>query len=217
MFIPLEVSKRVSKKTKAIIAPPICYGYYSRPRSGGGEAFPGTTSVSGSTLLNLIKDITGEFIRHGFKKILVLNGHYENCGFITEGIELAIERSGKDDVKVLVVNWWDLIPKDVLDKVFEPLDFPGFEVEHAAVTETSIIQAVRPELVKEDKIIDDQAARFPPYEIIPPPPDITSESGVLWKATLASRLKGEMVLNVVVDKLVKVIEEELGKYLIRRD
>lgn len=207
VFIPLGIAKKLAKRTKSIIAPPIYYGYYSMPRSGGGRMFLGTTSVSSSTLINLIREIIGEFIRHGFKKILVLNGHYENTSLLAEGVEKAIEDSSRKDVKALIINWWDLVPKHVIASVF-PEGFPGWEVEHAAVTETSLIQALRPELVQTEKIKDDAPSRSPPYEIIPPPSDIVSNSGVLWKATLASQSKGKILLEAIVERVVKIMEEE---------
>ncbi len=79
VYIPLGIAERVASNVNAIIAPPITYGYYSQMRSGGvGENFPGTTSVRSSTLIGLITDVLEAFIKHDFKKFILLIGHYEN-------------------------------------------------------------------------------------------------------------------------------------------
>jgi len=208
VFCTLGIAERVAKKVKMVIAPPIPYGYYSRPRSGGGQTFIGTTSISGSTFLGLMYDVMTEFLRHGFKKILVLNGHYENTPFIPEGVEKAIADSGRKDVKVLIMGWCDPIPKEVVDKVF-PEGFPGWDVEHAAVVETSVMMVLKPELVQTDKIRDDEAERRLPYDIVPPPPEVIPKSGVLWRATLASKAKGELVIETAVDKIVEAVKKDL--------
>src|SRR3989304_2554069 len=63
VFIPLGIAQRVAARLNTIIAPPITYGYYSQPRSGG-QTFIGTTSISDSTLLGLMNDIMAEFLGH---------------------------------------------------------------------------------------------------------------------------------------------------------
>ena len=207
-YIPLEIAKKVAEKVNAIVAPPLFYGYKSRPRSGGGSLFPGTTSLSGITLICIIRDIIKEFIRQGLKRIIILNWHYENMSFLPEGVELALEENKDKSVKVIILDSpVDLISKDVLAKIF-PETFPGWEIEHAAITETSLIQLIRPELVRKEKIRDDEAPRNPRYEIIPPPKDIVPKTGIFYKATLASKQKGELIFNELVEKIVEVVKSE---------
>jgi creatinine amidohydrolase len=208
-FIPLEISKILAEKVYAVIAPPIYYSYYSQPRSGGGRFFVGSVGISGATLICIVKEIVEEFIKQGFRRILVLNGHYENSVFIKEGIEKAIEAENKKEVKAVIVNWWDLIPKNVIDSVFHG-KFPGWDVEHASLTETSLMQVLKPDLVQAEKIIDDKPVRRVSYEILPPPLDIVPKSGVLWKATLASKTKGEIILNTIITDMLKILKVELN-------
>ena len=42
VVLPTAVCERVAREVGGIVAPTIPYGYKSQPRSGGGEAFPGT-------------------------------------------------------------------------------------------------------------------------------------------------------------------------------
>ena len=71
LTIPVEIAKRVAEKVNGIVAPAVPYGYRSKPRSGGGERFIGTFSLSGETLIHLTKDIIKAYIQKGFSNIFV--------------------------------------------------------------------------------------------------------------------------------------------------
>jgi creatinine amidohydrolase len=72
------------------------------------------------------------------------------------------------------------------------------------------MQHFTPELVREDKIVDDQSERGPAYSIFPPPDDIIPKSGVFYKATYASRERGERLAKQVVGAIVQIGRQELG-------
>lgn len=209
VFIPLEIGKILAEKVYAVIAPPIYFSYYSLPRSGGGRFFPGSVGIGGNTLICTIKEVVGEFVRQGFNRILILNGHYENSLFLGEGVEKALEMAAKRDVKVVIVNWWDMIPEKVIQDVYQE-KFPGWDVEHASLAETSLMQVLKPDMVRAEKIMDGIPSRRISYEIFPPPLDVVPKSGVLWKATLASKTKGEMLLNAIIKNLLEILKVELN-------
>jgi len=208
VVIPKNLATMTAEQVKSLVLPPIAYGYKSHPTSGGGQLFPGTTSLDGTTFINLILDILRETYRHGGRRFLMLNGHYENVSFLTEAVELFIREA--DGARVVILSWWDQVSDEMVDKLFAEAGFPGWDTEHAAITETSLMLYFSPELVREDKIIDDQSERKPTYSIFPPPDDIIPKSGVLYKATYASREKGEELAKHVVDKIVKIVSEELS-------
>lgn len=208
VVIPTNLSKMVAEKIEAMILAPIPYGYKSHPTSGGGQLFPGTTSLDGMTLIYLTLDVLRETYRHGGRKFMVMNGHYENQAFLTEAIDLFLRNVS--DTRVLLVSWWDQVSDELIDEIFAEAGFPGWDTEHAGITETSLMQYFAPELVREDKIIDDQSDRKPTYSIFPSPPDIIPKSGVLYKATYASREKGEKIARQVVNRIVEIMRQELG-------
>ena len=208
VVIPTNFARMVAEKIEAIVLPPIAYGYKSHPTSGGGQLFPGTTSLDGTTLINLTLDILRETYRHGGRKFLILNGHYENLAFLNEAVELFVR--DVDDAKVVTLCWWDQVSDDLVEELFAKVGFPGWDTEHAGVTETSLMLYFAPELVREDKIIDDQSERIPPYSIFPPPSDIVPKSGVLYKATYASRAKGEKLAKHVSERIMQIAQEEFG-------
>jgi creatinine amidohydrolase len=205
VVIPRRLAMMAAEELEAMMLPPIAYGYKSQ---GGGQLFPGTTSLDGTTLINLTLDILRETYRHGGRRFLVLNGHYENVAFVTEAVELFLRDA--DDARVVILSWWDQVSDEMVDELFAEAGFPGWDMEHAALTETSLMQYFAPELVREDKIIDDQSERKPTYSIFPPPDDIIPKSGVLYKATYASREKGEKLAKQVVGTIVQIARLELG-------
>jgi creatinine amidohydrolase len=208
VVIPTNFARLVADQIDGMVLAPISYGYKSHPTSGGGQLFPGTTSLDGNTLILLTLDILRETYRHGGRRFLVLNGHYENIAFVNEAVELFVREA--DDALVVTLSWWDQVSDELVDEIFAEAGFPGWDTEHAAITETSLMQYFAPELVREDKIIDDQSERKPTYSIFPPPEDIIPKSGVLYKATYASRKKGEKLAKQVVDRIVSITREELG-------
>ncbi len=205
VVIPTRLAMMVCEELDAMVLPPIVYGYKSQ---GGGQLFPGTTSLDGTTLINLTLDILRETYRHGGRRFLLLNGHYENVAFVTEAVQLFLQNV--DDTRVVILSWWDQVSDGMVDELFAEAGFPGWEVEHAALTETSLMQYFTPELVREDKIVDDQSERMPPYSIFPPPDDIIPKSGVPYKATFASQEKGEKLAKQLVDTIVQIGRQELG-------
>lgn len=207
VFQGMAIARGVAERTGGIVAPPITYGYKSQPKSGGGQTFSGTTSLDAQTLVWLVRDLIREFLRHGVRRLIFVDGHYENAMFLTEGIDLAMREAGGTDAKILVFHWWDLISQGTIDSIFDG-EFPGWALEHAAVMETSVTGAVRPDLVHWDRLVDDRAERLPPYEIYPPPPDIVPRSGVLSPARRASAAHGRRVVDEVVQAIVDLMRVE---------
>ena len=93
-FLPVELLKRAAERIDLLIAPPLHYGYKSRPLSGGGQGFVGTTSLRGKTLIDVTRDVVAEYLRHGFRRILVVNWHMESSSFLYEGADLAVREAG---------------------------------------------------------------------------------------------------------------------------
>ena len=84
------MAARVADALDGLQLPALRYGYKSQARSGGGQLFPGTTSLDGATLTAMVRDILREVARHGVRRVVIVNGHVENQWFLTEGIDLAL-------------------------------------------------------------------------------------------------------------------------------
>jgi len=202
------IAQSVAEKVNGIVAPPFSYGYKSQPKSGGGQHIPGTTSLDGNSLSQLMRDVIRELARQGVNQVVVVDGHYENQWFLTEGIDLALRDVGlSSPLRVMRLEYWDFFTEEVLGKVF-PDGFPGYALEHAAVIETSLMLHYHPDLVRLDLIPDDQPAVFPPYDVFPPHPEWVPLSGVLSSAKGATVAKGILMATQVVDRIAAAVKHE---------
>lgn len=205
---PTEFARRIADEIDGMVLPTVAYGYKSQPESGGGQQFPGTTSLNGNTLVLLILDILRETYRHGGRKFVLLNGHEENMMFIKEAADLFIKEA--KDARVMVTTWGDTLTDAEVEALFADCGFPGWALEHAAVTETSLMMVFAPELVRLDRIVDDQFETQPVYAMFPPDVSKIPKTGVLYKASYASREKGEMLVKSIVSATVKIIRKEFN-------
>jgi len=199
-----EFAYRLAAEIDGVVAPALSYGYKSKPLSGGGPLFPGTIDLNGATLQQLVLDLIDEFVKDGFTKIFILSAHFENEAFIVEAMDLASTKYG-DRVTLVLSNWWDPMPEDVIDRIFDEVPFPGWALEHAAVTETSLMMYFAPELVHEERIIDTHGATPCVYFKYPIDKNAIPETGVLASAKSSSAKKGKIIVDEVIPNLVKIV------------
>ncbi len=148
VLIPQEVARRVAPEIGALVAPPINYAL-SYPHVG----FTGLVHIRIPTFMSLIEDLCAAFAASGFKRIIFLNGHYDNTYAIAYGCANAAERLPKD-VKAFPLNYWDGLTAE------EVGEFSGLKNGlHANAAETSAILAIDPKLVD----LERANAEFPPF------------------------------------------------------
>jgi len=202
------VGLAVARDVNMLVAPPVTYGCPSRPLSGGGQGFVGTTSLTPVTFMGVIRDVLAELLRHGFRRFAILNWHYENGNFLYESVRAAL--GDREDVKALVFETClKELSSESISVVFNG-GYMGRAIEHAATYETSIMMHIHPELVQFDRLADDAAERRPWYDIVPTPPDIVPDSGVLWKVEGATAEKGRLLWDEVIPPVRDAILHELG-------
>lgn len=209
-MLATAVAKGVAAKINAIVAPVVAFGYKSQPKMGGGQHFCGTTSLDADTLAHVLRDVIKELARHGVRRIVLINGHYENMMFTIEGIDLAMRElryDGITDLEILRLEYWDFTRAETLEKVF-PDGFPGYALEHAAVMETSLMLHLHPDLVDMAALPTDGPAEFPAYDVYPTRTAWVPCSGVLSPATGAEAAKGVLLFNDYVTDVTAAILKE---------
>jgi creatinine amidohydrolase len=101
----------------------------------------------------LIEDLCLAFATAGFKRIIFLNGHYDNTYAIAYACANAAEKMSKE-VKAFPVNYWDGMTAD------DVKEWSGLENGlHANAAETSAILAINPNLVDMERA----NVEFPPF------------------------------------------------------
>lgn len=215
VVLPTAIAARAAARVGGLVLPAIAYGNRSQPKTGGGRAFPGTLNITAHTFSLIVRDVICDLYRQKVRRIVTVNGHYENLWPTIEGIELALDVIGREESKgltILRIDHWDMIRKETLDRVF-PDGYPGIELEHASVLETSMMLALRPELVNLGEALNDGPAAFRPYDRYPRQPDEVPPSGVLSLTSGASAEKGEWLLRDCEEGIVQIVNREFfGKH-----
>ena len=105
--------------------------------------FAGTMSAPPRVYLDLLNGMAENFLQHGFRRILFLNGHGGNDVPGKQAVfELRQRHRDRSDVLWLFATYWSL-GKDAME------GFEQHEMGHACEWETSMIQRIHPELVKD--------------------------------------------------------------------
>jgi creatinine amidohydrolase len=162
----------------------------------------------------MTRDVIREFARHGVRRLALIDGHYENQWFLTEGIELAMRDLSLNGtrtpaLRVVRLEYWDFCTEPTLAKVF-PDGFPGYALEHAAVMETSMMLHYHPDLVSLDDIPDEAPADFPEYDSYPTRASWVPLSGVLSSARGASAEKGAWLADEVSSRIAAALQAEFN-------
>ncbi|MFD1505817.1 creatininase [Georgenia yuyongxinii] len=212
VLLSREMAGAVAGATGALVAPPIVFGYKSQQRSGGGNHLTGTTSLDAATVVSIAKTLVLELARHGVRKVAFVNGHYENYQFLYEGADLAIRElrlDGITDLKVMLLSYWDFVGDDVIAELY-PDGFPGWDLEHGGVLETSLMLLLHPHRVDMTRVADIPPAQLPDYDVLPARPEFTPASGCLSSGAAGTAEKGRLLLDGASAGMVAAIRGEFG-------
>ena len=197
-------------RDKVLVLPTIAYGY-----TGHVMDFPGTINTHWETFIKQVLDVTKSLAYHGFKKIILLNGHGSNM----PNLDLVARRANLEtDAECVCIGWWHLL---TIDKEFFPRwresKFPG-GCAHACELETSLYMHLDGDNVRMDKIKNGdisynlEGSPFTWVDLFAAGPATVvswtssySETGVLGEPELATPEKGRQVYEEAVKQLVRFV------------
>lgn len=197
---------------EVVLLPPITHGF-----SPHHIDFPGTITIAWKTFIEYVADINRSLIHHGFRKILIVNGHGSNRPVLDLAARLTVVEH--PHAHCGVVSWWELTR---VREVFAGLRESDW-VAHACELETSAYLAL-----DEAHVDMRQAERDVSFEKSPhfwsdlagaPPPgyrnavalteywSTVTRDGVKGDPTVATRAKGEALVRAAAEELVDIIRE----------
>jgi creatinine amidohydrolase len=201
-------AERVAERVRVLVAPAVCFGV-----SGYHMRFPGTMTLTMKTFISVVEELCDSFIHHGFRRILILNGHGGNHDPIKIAARNIADHTG---VAVATASYWNMAADD-LDQ------FQGTEVDavpgHACGFETAMMLALRPEMVRLEAMspgtpdVSSQGAYYTerlrrlPLVHLPQQAGVVSEHGWAGDPTRATTANGEKYLGLVVARLAHFLEE----------
>ena len=198
-YLAREVANRCSRPCPLVL-PLVPYGV-----SYHHEDFPGTIPISPDTLARIVYEIGVAVARSGITKLVIVNGHGGNV----PALNFAAQKINRDVSIFTCVESGDTSDVDICALLDAENDV------HAGEIETSTSLANRPHLVKMDRAVpfvprfsnrylDFSSRRSVEWYART---SLISETGVLGDPTRATAQKGHEIWQLVLDNLVRFVEE----------
>lgn len=139
-YAAIALAEDAARKSGVLVTPPVWFGDSSHHMG-----FSGTISLKPSTLIDVIKDVSKSLSHHGFKKILIINGHkLANLPALSIAVKELHEYELKD-IFFAVIDPWKIAKK--ISK-----EIKSTNEHHAGELELSHVWYKHPRLIKKNKL-----------------------------------------------------------------
>lgn len=177
--------------------------------------FPGTISVRPLLYTQMIVDVVQCIVKAGFSRVMLLNGHGGNKAPATVALQqLVVDDDEADACLLAIASWWEAGRNQITQ---EKLQTKQRTVAHAAEFETSVMLALRPDLVDMARAKDgpsvitgdwvntsdplsDRVGLFSRFHRL-------TESGSMGWPTRGDADKGKRIVEGVANDLVEFLNE----------
>ena len=177
--------------------------------SGHHLRFGATLSAEVDTHIDLLCDLLRPLLDDGYRRLLLLNGHGGNID--TMHVALRRLQTRYPDRQLTAGSYWDLAEKELAALAEGPRKVMG----HACEFETSMVLALRPELVRREEIRDDPPPPEPALRGLYVAEDMKqrTDHGAVGYPERATAEKGRAFLQAAVERTVEVVEALLRRPL----
>ncbi len=200
---------------KALVLPAVTYGYVHHVMD-----FPGSLNIHFEHFIQYVLDICKSLAYHGFKKMILVNGHGSNHNLVDMVARRLIVET---DASAVFCSWWQLLKVNPdFDKQWRESVYPG-GCSHAGELETSMLLHLSPESVRKDRIKSEIAktnklgSKYVWTDLFGKGAmgliewtSQYSDSGVMGEAEKATAEKGAIVFEEVSANLAEFIDEYHG-------
>jgi creatinine amidohydrolase len=173
--------------------------------------FGATLSVEVATHIDLICDLLIPLLDDGYERLLVLNGHGGNI----DTMHVALRRLQKafPERQLSAASYWELAEQELAALAEGPRKIMG----HACEFETSMVLALRPDLVRRERISDDPPPNEPALRGLFLPEDMKqrTDHGAAGYPERASEKKGHAMLQAATQRTAEVAAALLKRPLPR--
>lgn len=195
---------------EVLILPTIPHGYTAHVMD-----FPGTVNIHYEHFIQSTLDVVKSLAYHGFKKIILLNGHGSNM----PNLDLATRRANLEtDSEIILCAWWNLLTVDKeWIKTWRESEFPG-GWSHACELETSVYMYLDPDNVRTDLIgpgnisYNEEGSEFAWVDLLGAGPapfmewtSTYTRNGVMGAAHLATPEKGKAAVEEAARQLARLV------------
>src|SRR5437870_1594294 len=171
--------------------------------------FGATLSAEVDTHVTMLCDLLTPLLDDGYQRVMILNGHGGNI----DTLHMALRRlQNKYRDRILSgASYWEIAERELAALVEGPRKVMG----HACEFETSMVLALRPELVKREEIKDDPPKDDPALRGLYVADDMKQKTdhGAVGYPERASAEKGRAFLKAAIDRTAEVVEAMLRRRL----
>ena len=173
--------------------------------------FGATLSAQVDTHIDILCDLLTPLLEDGYQRVTLLNGHGGNID--TMHVALRRLQGVYPERQMTAASYWELAEKELAALAEGPRKVMG----HACEFETSMVLALRPELVKREQIRDDPPVSEPALRGLFTPEDMKQKTdhGCVGYPQLASADKGRKMLQAAVERTLEAVQALLGRPLAR--
>jgi creatinine amidohydrolase len=177
--------------------------------SGHHLRFGATLSAEVDTHVAMLGDLLGPLLDDGYERVMILNGHGGNI----DTMQMALRRlQPRYRAKQLTAaSYWDL----AADEFAALAEGPRKNMGHACEFETSMVMALRPDLVRGNHIKNDPPIDEPSLRGLYIGEDMRQRThhGAVGYPELASADKGRRFLEAAINRTVEVVQTLLARAL----
>jgi creatinine amidohydrolase len=138
------VAQLLAERVGAVVAPALPYSYAQM-----WMGFPGTITLSPTTFADVLVEIGLSLVRHGFRRIMLLNGHRPNGTSVDVAARRIVDAAGGErPLEISALSYWEPGAAEVHALRRSPVGGMG----HACELETSFQLATRPHLVHMERL-----------------------------------------------------------------
>jgi creatinine amidohydrolase len=202
MYIARDLCRRAAELEPAVIFPDFIFTQILEARHA-----PGTIAIDADLILRLLDNVCREIARNGLRKIVIVNAHGGNNSLIHFFVQTQL--ASPRDYAVYVAE----PPLSAEDQAAVKAQWETSVDGHAGEGETSMIMAIRPDLVQRDQLRSDGEGM--PQGRLKALRDLGIDTGIWWYAdhpthyrgdgTPATAAKGELVLSARARALAQAI------------
>ncbi len=198
-FAAQAMANRLAERVDAVVTPLVPIGCSQMLMS-----FPGTLSVTSTALKAYLSDVCDSLVHWGIKRILFINGHAGNVAPIGELCRTLTDQG----IKCAQIDWWRAVYQAAGDIPESGASANG----HAAEVGTSVLMAIRNDLVVTERIAAEKPQRglagaYPEIIQYDIPYRAMTASGVAGDPTSASAAKGEAMIERLLDRVEAYLKE----------
>jgi creatinine amidohydrolase len=168
-----------------------------------------TLSAEVDTHVTMLVELLTPLLDDGYQRLMILNGHGGNIDTLHMALRLLQPRY--PDRILSGASYWELAEKELADLADGPRKCMG----HACEFETSMVLALRPELVRRDEIRDDPPRQTPALRGLYLAEDFRqrTDHGAVGYPERASAERGRAFLQAAIDRTAEVVQALLARPL----